>query len=139
MALVYATRDELVEYAPADVKTRIPNDPEATRLLTSASAEVLSATKTAIYDADAEGYPSDTTVRQAFRNATCAQAVWWLTGGDDEQGASSQYQTVSIGSLTLARSQPGTATPPSTQRLAPRAAVELDGVGIALGVVVTWA
>jgi hypothetical protein len=138
VVLVYATRDDLIAYVPADVQPRVPTDPEATRLLTSASKEVLRATKTAIYDTDADGYPADATIRQAFRDATCAQAEWWLTGGSDEQGAGNQYQTVSIGSMTFARGQANSAQSIPPERLAPKAATELDNAGISPGVVITW-
>jgi hypothetical protein len=138
VVLVYATRDDLIAYVPADVQPRVPTEPEATRLLTSASKEILRATKTALYDTDTDGYPTDIVIRQAFRDAACAQAEWWLTGGSDEQGAETQYQTVSIGSMTLARGQANSAQSTPPERLAPKAATELDNAGISPGVVITW-
>ena len=83
MALVYATRDDLISYVPAG-SVVVPDEPEATRLLTSASKRVRRGTKTAIYDTDDDGYPTKPEVRQAFRDATCAQAEWWLGNPGEE-------------------------------------------------------
>ena len=101
MALVYATQADLTAYAPAGVT--VPGEPETTRLLTAASKEIRRATTTAIYDVDDDGYPTDTTVREAFRDATCAQAIW--RPGNPLPGAetSGEYSSVSIGSVTLSR------------------------------------
>lgn len=132
-ALVYATRAELVAYAPAGVT--VPADPEATRLLTSASKEIRRATKCAIYATDTDGYPTDTAIRQAFRDATCAQAVWWIQNPGEETGTSDQYESVSIGSVTLSKRQGATGSA-SNPRLAEQAATELANVGLTPGSVV---
>lgn len=124
---VYATRADLVAYAPATVT--VPADPEATRLLTRASTEIRRATRGTVYDIDVDGYPTATTVRDAFEAATCAQALWWVEHPEDERGASStDYDSVSIGSVTLGKkkSASGGASIGSTgSRLAPTAAAEL--------------
>lgn len=126
MTLVYATLADLTGYVPAG--TTVPSDPEATRLLTSASAVIRRATLTAVYEADTSGYPTDTAIRDAFRRATCAQALWWLLTGD-EQGLVSLYETVSIGSVNLSRrgSGRGASSGVSGQQLAPQAETELRG------------
>ena len=79
----YATEAELsawMEPAPA---------PEnAAALLRSASGLVRSSTKMATYGTDADGYPTDTALRTAFRDATTAQAKYWADLGiDPSKGA----------------------------------------------------
>lgn len=142
MALVYATRADLVAYAPADTTVTVPGEPEATRLLTSASKEIRRATLTAIYTTDTDGYPTDTAKRQAFRDATCAQALWWLNNPGMETGTSTQYQSVSIGSVSLSRGNTsGAGAGGSLPRLAPQADTELRDAGVLVGSVVaiqTW-
>jgi hypothetical protein len=138
MTQVYATRADLVAYAPAGFT--VPTDPEATRLLTSASKLIRRATKTAIYDVDAQGYPSDVDIRAAFRDATCAQALWWLDTGD-ERGTAGQYQTMSIGSVSLSRGSAGGSAAASGQQLAPQAETELRDGRVLAGSIVqsyTW-
>ena len=98
MARVYATRDDLVAYAPAGVT--VPDEPEAGRLLARASEAVEAATISAVYAVDAAGMPTDPGILAALRDATCAQAVDWLTTGD-ELGQAGRWQSVSIGSISL--------------------------------------
>jgi hypothetical protein len=126
VTLVYAVLADLAGYAPAG--TTLPDAPEATRLLTSASSVIRRATMTAVYEADTSGYPTDTAIRDAFRRATCAQALWWMLTGD-EQGLVSLYETVSIGSVNLSRRGSGKSagTGVSGQQLAPQAVTELRG------------
>jgi hypothetical protein len=69
---LYATTEELSawmepEAAPAN----------AASLLRSASGLIRSETKTARYVTDVDGYPTDTALRTAFREAVCAQAKFW--------------------------------------------------------------
>jgi len=69
---LYADIDDLTDWlAPAAVPA------DATGLLRSASGLVRSETKTAVYATDADGYPTDTALRTAFREAACAQAKFW--------------------------------------------------------------
>jgi hypothetical protein len=132
VTLVYATRDQLYAYTPERYKSRVPAEPEASRLLAEASKEVLLATRTAVYATDTAGYPTDTVVRQAFQDATCAQALWWLVPGNEgeEIGTSDDYQSVSIGSVTLSKKAGSGARQEGlpvggTGRLCPKAATEL--------------
>lgn len=123
MARVYATRTDLVAYAPADVS--VPDEPEATRLLTRASTHVdRYGLLTAVYDVDTGGLPTDTAIARAVRNATCAQAVYWLQTGD-ETGAASQWGSLGIGSVSLSRGSNGTAGQTPSTQLAPQADTEL--------------
>lgn len=69
---VYATTADLAGWmSPAAV----PDNAGA--LLRTASGLVRAETKLAIYTTDADGYPTDTVIRAAFRDATCAQATFW--------------------------------------------------------------
>ena len=69
---IYATTEDLTAWlAPNPV----PED--AAGLLRSASFLVRSETKTAIYNTDADGYPTDEGKLGAFRDAVCAQAKFW--------------------------------------------------------------
>lgn len=105
-APVYATRAELVasEYLPGTVT--VPDDPEATRLLTRASRRIDRLLLTAVYDVDEDEAPTDADVIAALRAATCAQAAWWLEHGD-ESGAGAEYDSVSIGSVALSGRRAG--------------------------------
>ncbi|MFB9687702.1 hypothetical protein [Amycolatopsis plumensis] len=140
MPLVYATRTQLVDYAPANLKTRVPDEPEATRLLTSASKDIRRATKTAIYATDVDGYPTDTAVRTAFQNATCAQALWWVANPGEEDGTAGQFTNVSIGSLSLSRGSGNGSNRGGSggggPRLATKAETELRDAGVLAGSIV---
>ncbi|MDQ1053176.1 hypothetical protein QE394_001104 [Arthrobacter sp. SORGH_AS 212] len=80
---VYATEAELSEWmTPATVPAN------AAALLRSASGLVRSSTKMATYGTDADGYPTNTALRTAFRDATTAQAQYWADLGiDPSKGA----------------------------------------------------
>lgn len=81
MVLVYATAENLTTWtggaAPANV----------TQLLRSASLLVRESTKTAVYGTDETGLPSDATIADAFKDATCAQVASWVAAGVDPSGA----------------------------------------------------
>jgi hypothetical protein len=132
MALVYATLADMAGYAPAG--TKLPDATEAVRVLTSASKFIRRATKTAIYATDVDGYPTDVKIRQAFRDATCAQALWWKANPGEETGQAGQYANVSIGSLSLSRgsSSGGSSAP----KLASQAETELRDAGVLAGAIV---
>jgi hypothetical protein len=68
---LYATEADLAEWLGADVPAN------AGALLRSASGLVRSETRTAVYATDGDGYPTDTALRTAFREAVCAQAKFW--------------------------------------------------------------
>jgi hypothetical protein len=101
MARVYAT---VPEYEAFTGTTAPAN---AARLLARASRLVSAATKAAIYDTDPAGYPSDSDVRKAFRDATCAQAEEWAkrdaAAGDASDPAASPWTSISAGSLSFSR------------------------------------
>lgn len=75
--LVYATIADLAA-APWMVD---PVPANADRLLARASQLVRGATRTALYDVDADGMPTDADVLAGFRDATCAQVSAWVAAG----------------------------------------------------------
>lgn len=122
---VYATTADLARYLFA-----APPSGSRRRLI-RASALLEGATRTAVYDVDAGGLPTDPTVAAAFRDAVCAQAQWWATTGD-EQGDAGLWQSVSIGRTSMSRAAntggPGQRSPRA--RLCPDAEIILDGAGL---------
>lgn len=78
--LIYATAAELITWLGG------PAPANATTLLRSASLLVRGATVASIYGTDTAGLPTDATVRQAFKDATCAQAAMWSAAGIDPAG-----------------------------------------------------
>lgn len=131
-ARVYATLTQLTAYVP--VGTVLPVEPEATRVLTSASNLVDRAAMAGVYQTDTLGYPTDTTVRQAFQDACCAQVEWWLATLD-ELGWSGQFQHIGIGSVQLARGggKSGGSGGTPGQELAPKADTALRVAGVLPG------
>lgn len=73
----------------------------ATALLRYAGILVRSATKTAVYEVDeVTGLPTDATLADALRDATCQQVVSWLAVGiDPEKGAAQDVAVVAGKSL----------------------------------------
>lgn len=123
-APVYATRAQLVAsvYVPSTVT--VPADPEATRLLGRASRRIDTLLLRAVYEVDDNDVPTDTAVAEALREATCAQAAWWLELGD-ESGAAAQFQTVGVGSLNLGRGYTGGGSATGPAQTTSAAAVEV--------------
>lgn len=81
--LVYATEADLQAWIGTD-----PLPANAAGLLRSASNLVRSSTKMAVYTVDTAGYATVTATREAFRDATTAQAKYWADLGiDPSKGA----------------------------------------------------
>jgi len=86
-AVEYATLADLSAEMPDDLS--MPND--GARMLRNASKEIdrFLIKHGAIYDTDATtDLPTDTDVIEAFRDATVAQALWWIETGDERGFAS---------------------------------------------------
>lgn len=66
---VHATVDDVIDYMGVSVPVEIP-----TRLIREASDVVAQAVLCARYATDEDGAPTDTTVQDTLRDATCAQA-----------------------------------------------------------------
>jgi hypothetical protein len=80
MPLTYATTADLSDFTDTPEED-LPAKHE--RWLTLASALVRDATRTAVYDTEPSGAPSDSDVADAFTNATCAQVAAWMDLGVD--------------------------------------------------------
>ncbi|WKX70044.1 hypothetical protein [Streptomyces sp. XD-27] len=134
MGRIYATPEQLVAW------TRQPAPDAAERLLARASEDIDAALLTAIYDTDTTGFPTDAAVRGALADATCAQVECWLATGSDGITTAEQWDSVSIGPVSLSgRSN----VPPSPAvvngvEIAPRALRILRGAGLLPGEVITW-
>lgn len=99
MARAYATPDDLAVYtgqdAPADAAVLLA---KAGRFLDSAVFRLC------WYTADPDtGLPTDPTVAEALRDATCAQVAWWTALNDSTGALGAGYSSVSIGSVSLSR------------------------------------
>lgn len=68
--------------------------------LRSASIEVEKLTRRATFETDADGYPTDLDVAEAFAEATCAIVEYWEST-DDPDGAEAIAGAVKIGSVSL--------------------------------------
>lgn len=127
MGRVFATPAEYEAFtgqpAPANVD----------RLLARASRLVSAATKAALYDTDPAGYPTDTDIRDALRDAVCAQVGEWArrdtAAADGDDVAASPWTSVSAGSLSFSRQSAPTATSEDSS-LVPEAVEILDDLGL---------
>ncbi|OAR21905.1 hypothetical protein A8W25_28115 [Streptomyces sp. ERV7] len=128
MGRVYATPEQLSAW------TGSPAPPGAERLLARASQDIDDALLTACYAVDADGDPTAPKVVQAMSDAVCAQVEYQLATGDDGTGAAGQWDSVSIGPVSLSgRQQPPAAA--SAVDLAPRAHRALKRAGLLPGVI----
>lgn len=85
----------------------------AARLLETATRRLDDLLVAAVYDVDTAGMPTKTAVADALRDAVCAQVEWWIETGDESgSGAVGQYESVSIGSVSLSRGAGGSAGSP---------------------------
>jgi hypothetical protein len=114
---IYATSAEYEAYTgqtpPADIDQQLKN---ASRMLV---AEVF---RLCWYEVDEDGYPSNTTVREAFSDAVCAQVEWWDEIGDSTGAAAVTWGTVKLGSAQMSRSVTATSGADSAAReVAPKA------------------
>jgi hypothetical protein len=136
VARVYATRTDLVAYAPPDIT--VPEDPEATRLLTRASERVDDALLTAVYEVDSVTLlPTDSTVTEALRLATCAEAVDMIRHGSDSgDDGINQWDSISIGSVKLSGRRDTASSSGSSSGLSSEAAGHLRRAGLG-GVIYT--
>ena len=102
---------------------------DLSRLLTRASELIDDYTRTARYEHDTDGFPTDADDIAAFRDATCAQVEFWLAG-DEEDDVLGPLSDLSIGGVS--------AKPAYVMVLAPRAARILRGAGLYRGEPVVW-
>jgi len=132
---LYATEAELSEWiTPA-------TPPEnAAALLRSASSMMRAETRSARYATDADGYPTDTALRQAFREAVCAQVKFWADHGVDPSlgraGVKPAAQSKTIGGASITYEAGATAAKvEAVDGLAPDAYYTLADAGLLGGAV----
>lgn len=133
MGRTYATPERLAAW------TGQPAPADAERLLARASEDIDAALLTAVYATDEQQYPTEQHIRDALTRAVCAQVEYWLATGEDGTGTGEQWDSVSIGPVSLSgRSTP--AAPPTVAgvELAPRALRILRTAGLLPGMVRTW-
>jgi len=94
---VYATSIDYAALAeePADVELAVLN-----KRLRAASSEVDGLTRLSRYDVDGDSFPTDATISDAFKEATCAIVEFW-EDTDDPRGAEARAGAVKIGSVSL--------------------------------------
>lgn len=133
---IYATENELAVWLTPD-----PVPANAAGLLRSASGLIRSETKRARYATDTDGYPRDTRVRGAFRDATMAQAKFWADHGIDPSlgaaGVKPAAASKSIGGASISYSlyaATAEARANAAGTLAPDAYYILDDAGLLSGV-----
>ncbi|CAB1035808.1 hypothetical protein AY551_01335 [Corynebacterium diphtheriae bv. gravis] len=92
-----------------NIKQWIEEPPKNIRaLLRHASLMVEQATRLDVYTVDEDGYPTDTDIEDAFRDAVCSQIAMWTTSGLDPtkgytgQKAQIASQSVPGGSVSYA-------------------------------------
>lgn len=124
----YATPEALTAW------TGQPAPADAERLLARAGEDIDSALLTAVYAVDEDGDPD---VRAALSDATCAQVEYQLVAGDDGTGAGGQWDSVSIGPVSLSGRSSTTAATTGVD-LAPRADRSLRRAGLTPGRVIAW-
>ena len=95
MARTYATAADYLQYTgqtpPPDIEAVLAR---CSRFLDSQVFRLC------LFEVDEDGYPANSVVRQAFADATCAQAQWWGETGD-ELGTAGLWDSVKLGSLAL--------------------------------------
>lgn len=97
---VYATASDYAQFAEDDFEDPGTDNARLNKRLRSASIEVESLTRLALYATDEDGYPTDPDVAEAFTEATVAVAEYW-EGTGDHQGVDANAGAVSIGSVSL--------------------------------------
>ena len=113
--------------------------PGAARLLVRASEVIDQALRTAVYDVDTAGAPTDAAVIAALVGATCAQVEFWETG-DEEDDILGPVQGISLAGMQIQYGGSGVVSGGrvSPTYLAPRAHRILVNAGLRDGQPVSW-
>lgn len=140
MARVYATAANITAYGlPPGVV--VPAEPEVTRVLTRASQRVDGALRSAVYLTDTAGLPTEQTVKDAMRDAVCAQVIHWQSNSGAEQaengGGGTDWDSVSIGSVSLSGRKSTSDGTGAAPRLCEDALAHLRDAGLLPGSIVT--
>lgn len=86
--LLYAAQEDIV--GVWDRTRELPGPDQLDGALRAASRRVRHATRAARYDVGTSGLPTDPDVVEAFRDATVAQCLLWLTNGIEPSGVLQQ-------------------------------------------------
>lgn len=127
---VYATLADFEDFTDGDHEEA--SEDVINARLRRASSVIDGLTRNARFAADADGYPTDEAISDAFRDATCAQVAWW-DETDDITGAGSQEGTLSIGSVSIGsrgRTTGNGAPDAASSRHAPEAIQILQNAGL---------
>jgi hypothetical protein len=100
------------------------------RLLLRASELLDDYLRTALYDTDDDGFPTDTDIIEVFRDACCAQVEYWQVG-DEEDDIAGPVQGLALGGMQVQYGAGDNRTSP--MYLAPRAARLLRNAGLYSG------
>ena len=113
--------------------------PDAARLLVRASEVIDQALRSAVYDVDTNGAPTDVAVIAALVGATCAQVEFWETG-DEEDDILGPVQGISLAGMQIQYGGSGVVSGGrvSPTYLAPRAHRILVNAGLRDGQPVSW-
>lgn len=137
--LVYADPAALVAW------TGQPAPDNAAQLLRSASVMVRGATRTALYAVQPSGLPVDDDLREALRDATCAQAAAWSAAGIDPtapvaaRGRVATSKSLGSGSVTYADAASVVAAQDALrERLTDEAAAILADAGLTGGPAIVY-
>jgi hypothetical protein len=87
------------------------------RMLRDASERIDDAIMCTIYNVDDQDMPTDEKIREALRAATCEQAKWRDSIGDDDTAA--LYQSLSIAGVSMTRATSASGTTAAIDRLGP--------------------
>jgi hypothetical protein len=121
--VAYATTADLEAWLDPE-----PLPPNAERLLEEASDDLDEVLIGAVYDTDEDGQPTDPDVAEMLRKATVRQ-VHWMMRRDDETGADSDVQSMTVGQRSFTRRTVGSAAG-TTPKVGPRAAQILRTSGL---------
>ena len=114
---IYATAAEYRELA--EEQWPASGDVLLLKRLRSASVEVEKLTRRAVYATDADGFPTDPDVRDAFTEATCAIVEHWQDT-DDPRGVDAVQGAVKIGSVSLGTTSSAPSEMDAREKLAQR-------------------
>jgi hypothetical protein len=112
--MAYATVEEFTDYLSPD-----PVPANAARLLNRASTKLDQLLIGAVYDTDADGLPTDSTLAAVFREAVCIQAQYIDSLGD-ETGSDANVSSMTLGDQSITRDLKGArGSSPRTARVSP--------------------
>lgn len=129
---VYASADDLTAYLAPDPVPAAVNE----RLLARAAEAIDRIALGAVYDVDGDEMPAETKVRDAFRRATCEQALYMAATGD-QLGVKAGYGKVSIGAVSWERAGRSPSAAGQVE-FAPQAVTILRNEGLAPAYLTTW-